>query len=414
MPEHCAIFGAGLSGRAATRLARAQGDAVTLFDEAGGGDAVSFDAAQVERFDRFIFSPGFAAEHPWRLLAGRSGKPAQSETAYAAGFWKGPLIGITGTNGKTTLTSLMAEALRRAGKSAHVAGNIGQPLSDLVVDGLNTAATYALCEISSFQAELCQGLELDGLLWTNFAEDHLDRYQSLREYFLAKAELFKCLKPGALAILGPGLPVWLERFELPRLPVRIAKEDRGLTARLVPTSVFHRQPYQENFNLAAEYWRLAGEPLEALLAAAENYKLSAHRLDVVREKEGITYWNDSKATNFHAVLAAVRAVPRPLIWIGGGRRKGGDLEAFARELSGQIDVAVLYGEVASDLSEALSTHLEAVHIVPQFEEAVRAASQLAAASLPAQVLLSPGFSSFDQFLSYETRGKSFISIVLSL
>lgn len=413
MPERCAIFGAGLSGRAAARLAQVRGDAFTLFDEAGGGDAVSFDRSQLERFDRFVFSPGFAADHPWRVLAGRSGKPVQSEIAYAAEAWQGQLIGITGTNGKTTLTELLAQALRQTGKSAYAVGNIGQPLSDLVAAVADPAA-YAVCEISSFQAELSRGLELDGLLWTNFAEDHLDRYQSMRDYFLAKAELFKCLKPGAVAILGPQVPVWMECLQLPPVPARIAEEAPALMPRLAPGSVFHRRPYRENFTLAAEYWRLVEKPEEALLAAAGTYKLSAHRLDVVHEKQGVTYWNDSKATNFHAALAAVGAVPRPLVWIGGGRRKGGDLESFARELSGQIDVAVLYGEAAPDLQRALSGQLEQVQLVPLFDEAVRTAGKLAAARSPAHVLLSPGFSSFDQFASYEARGKSFNSIVLGL
>jgi UDP-N-acetylmuramoylalanine--D-glutamate ligase len=409
-----AIFGVGLSGQAAKRLALAQGHEVTLFDEAGGGDKGSFDLSQLARYDRFIFSPGFAADHPWRLQAERSGKRVQSEISFAAEHWKGHLIGITGTNGKTTLTHFLAEALQRAGKNAVFAGNIGQPLSDVILDVENVESAYAVCEISSFQAELSRGIQLDGLLWTNFAEDHLDRYESMAHYFLAKAELFKCLKPDSVCVIGPQVVPWLDRVNEPFGRARIANEDRALMSRLRPDSVFTRFPYSENFALAAEFWRLTAEPVEALLAAANEFKLAPHRLDVVVGKGGVNYWNDSKSTNFHSTLAAVQAVPRPIIWIGGGRIKGGNLGAFAKELAPQIDAAVLYGEAAPQMMEALTDQLENVRVVPAFDQAVRVASKLAAACTPANVVLSPGFPSFDQFTSYEARGKSFNSIVLGL
>ena len=409
-----AIFGAGLSGRAARRLALDRGHAVTLFDEAGGGEADVFDASQLARFDRFIFSPGFAADHPWRWLAGQSGQPVQSELSFAAEFWQGHLIGITGTNGKTTLTHLLTEALQQAGENAFVAGNIGQPLSDVVLGIAHAESTYAVCEISSFQAELCQGMQLEALLWTNFAEDHLDRYATLADYFMAKAELLKCLGPDSVCVLGPQLVPWFDRFQPSRDRAHIADEAPAAVSELKSESVFARFPNRENFALAAKYWQLTGRPGAALLAAANAFSPAPHRLAPVVEKGGVTYWNDSKATNFHAALAAIQATPRPIIWIGGGRIKGGDLESFAREVAGCIDAAVLYGEAAPRMREALTDRLENVVMERCFEEAVRIAGKLAAARAPAHVLLSPGFSSFDQFKSYEERGKTFNSIVLGL
>jgi UDP-N-acetylmuramoylalanine--D-glutamate ligase len=409
-----AIFGAGLSGLAARRLAIAEGHEVKVFDEAGQGDADSFTAGQVNAFDRFVFSPGFAASHPWRLLAEESGKPVQSELSFAAGYWKGRIIGVTGTNGKSTLTRFLTKALQRAGKKATVAGNIGQPLSDVVLDFDNTESSYAVCEISSFQAELADGLELDALLWTNFAEDHLDRYENMTDYFLAKAALFNCLKKDAVCIIGPQVVHWLDLFKKPFGRAVIAFEDSSLTSRLKPGSVLSRLPYSEDFSLAAEYWWLTGEDEEVLLAAADEFTLAAHRLDVVAEKNGVTYWNDSKSTNFHSALAALKAVPRPIIWIGGGRIKGGDLEKFAQEVSSHIHAAVLYGEAATRMEQGLTHEVETVLYVPCFEQAVQAACELAAKSAPCNLLLSPGFSSFDQFDSYEARGKSFNSIVLGL
>ncbi len=409
-----AIFGAGLSGRAARMLALARGHTVTLFDEAGGGDQAVFGPPQLRGFDRFIFSPGFAAAHPWRLLAEQSGKPVQSELSFAAEFWEGQLIGITGTNGKTTLTRLLAQAWQQAGKHAVAAGNIGQPLSELVLTTEQPAAALAVCEISSFQAELSQGLRLDALLWTNFAEDHLDRYPSMSAYFMAKAELLKCLGPAAVCVLGPQVVPWLEELHVPCRSAQIAAAGCHLNRELQPDSVFKRTPNTENFALAATYWHCLGLPPAALLLAANQFEPSAYRLAVVAEKDGVCYWNDSKATNFHATLAAVQAMPRPIIWIGGGRPKGGQIEAFAAALAQRIDAAVLYGEAGPQLLAALQGQLAQVQLVPEFEHAVRVASRLAAACRPSHVLCSPGFASFDQFASYRMRGKSFDSIVLGL
>lgn len=414
MDSRVAIFGSGLSGQAARRLAESRGHSVVVFDEAGKGDYDTFAESNLDDFDLFIFSPGFASEHPWRRLVEDSGKRVQSELSYAAQFWNGPLIGVTGTNGKSTLTRFLCDALQRAGKQAVVAGNIGRPLSDVVMYVDDAGYCHAVCEISSFQAELVDGLELDALLWTNFAEDHLDRYDNMADYFMAKAQLFECLKDDAICVIGPHVVHWFDLFDKPFERAVIAFEDTALSSRLAPDSVFSRLPYSEDFSLAAEYWWLTAQPEEALVAAANDFALAPHRLDVVTVKDGVTYWNDSKSTNFHSALAALNAVPRPIVWIGGGRIKGGDLEAFAEELSGHIDAAVLYGEVASRMQYALAGKLENVRKASSFEKAVRIASEIGRLTAPCNVLLSPGFSSFDQFSSYEERGKSFISIVLSL
>jgi UDP-N-acetylmuramoylalanine--D-glutamate ligase len=172
--KRVAIFGAGVSGLAARRLALSLGLEVCLFDEGGKGDRTQFSLDSVRDFCAFIFSPGFANAHPWRVLAAGSGCPCYSELGFAARHWRGKLIGITGTNGKTTITSLLCDGLHAAGRVAVAAGNIGTPLSDFVLRNVNGTQTYAVCEISSFQAELPRGLHLDGLIWSNFAEDHLE------------------------------------------------------------------------------------------------------------------------------------------------------------------------------------------------------------------------------------------------
>ncbi len=409
-----AIFGAGISGQAAKRLARALGHEVTLFDEAGCGDAERFSEDNLAEFDRFIFSPGFAADHPWRRCAASSGRKLQSELSFAAEHWQGRLIGVTGTNGKTTLTRLLTEAFVHTGKNAVATGNIGQPLSAAVLDAAHDESSCAVCEISSFQAELSSGMQLDALLWTNFAEDHLDRYPTMRDYFMAKARLFQCLRCDAICVVGPQVLPWCDLLDQALPAAAHVAGMRAFISQLAPDSVFTRQPFSENFALAAEFWSLAGEPAASLLAAARDFKLEPHRLDVVAEKDGVRYWNDSKATNFHSVLAAVEAVPGPIIWIGGGQTKGGDMAAFAAALSKQIDVAVLYGEAAPQLGKELMQQLKNVQIVSEFGAAVQIACEFAGKRTPSNVLLSPGFASFDQFQSYAERGKTFNSMVLSL
>lgn len=414
MSKPYAIFGAGLSAQAACRLAESQGIEVVVIDEAGSGDQCTFDRSDLSRFDCFVFSPGFSLEHPWRVLAEGSTVPCVGELAFAARFWAGSIVAVTGTNGKTTLTKLLERALNLAGHDCVAAGNIGYPFSDAVLSDVNHPGAYVVLEISSFQAELAEGLELDALLWTNFAEDHLDRYCSMASYFEAKARLFDCLKLDGICVVGPQVAYWMEGQSLGFDACVVAYEDADLLPSLDARSVFHRFPYSENFSLAAEYWWLSGESLEVLAEVGNSFQLAPHRLDVVAERDGVRFWDDSKATNFHATLAALESVGRPVVWIGGGRAKGGNVEAFALEVAGLVDAAVLYGEVAGRLEDAFAGGLSSVHKYARFEDAVRAAAELASAWPEANVLLSPGFASFDQFSSYGARGKSFTDTVLSL
>jgi len=414
MSKPYAIFGAGLSALAARRLALAEGRQVVLIDEAGRGDRTTFEAGDEAEFASCVFSPGFAADHPWRVLAESSGIPCLGEIAFAAAHWKGRIIGITGTNGKSTLTALLDKALRHSGYASVAAGNIGYPFSDAVLSDSNHAEAYAVIEISSFQAELADGLQLDALLWTNFAEDHLDRYACMGRYFAAKARLFDCLKQDGICVVGPQVAHWMASMRKSFDACTIAYEDLSILSQLSPDSVFKHYPYSENFSLAAELWWWMDKQSSLLIEAADTTTLAPHRLTVVAELGGVRFWNDSKATNFHAALAALESVDPPIVWIGGGRVKGGDVEAFAEEVGKHVDAAVLYGEVADRLARALGGSLDSVHVRPRFEDAVIAAAELAAEIPNSNVLLSPAFSSFDQFTSYDERGKSFTDTVLSL
>lgn len=414
MPKPLAIFGAALSAIAARRLAESRGVEAVLFDEKGGGDFAEFGEKDLSRFAGFVISPGFSEEHPWRKLAVASGLPCRSELAYAAQYWKGKKIGVTGTNGKTTLTSLLGKAMDQAGELSIVAGNIGVPFAEAVLSEFNQEGAYVFLEISSFQAELSEGLVLDALLWTNFAEDHLDRYHTMARYFDAKAQLLRCLKPSAICVVGLQVAHWMARLRKEFDTCRIAYEGVAREMKLDAASAFQRFPYSENFSVAAEFWLLMGEKKECLVEAANSFTLAPHRLNVVAERESVRFWNDSKATNFHAALAALEAVEQPIVWIGGGRYKGGDVESFAKEVAGRVESAVLYGEVADRMAAALGDSVKHVLVKENFAAAVQAAAEISEAIPAANVVLSPGFASFDQFNSFDERGKSFTDTVLSL
>ena len=409
-----AVFGAGVSGQAARRLAVHFGMEVRLFDEGGRGDATTFSADSLSGFDAFIFSPGFSSAHSWRVLAEGSGRPSYSELGFAALHWRGRLLGVTGTNGKTTITSLLCDALEVAGQTAVEAGNIGTPLSDCVLGDANHGEATAVCEISSFQAELSRGLELDGLIWSNFAEDHLDRYDSMAAYFEAKARLLTCLRSGAPVVLGADVVAFNPQVvEVCHSQVGEGR-DLEMIEGLAPDSPFRISPQSTNLTLTAALWRALDLPVEALIASANAFQLAAHRLSPVDTWGGVTFWNDSKATNSHAALAAIDALDSPIFWIGGGSGKGGDFDAFARAIAPKVEAAFLYGEVAESLASSLNSVHSRVEIRADFVEAVEAATRAAIANSPAVVLLSPGFASFDQFSGYAARGKTFISTVFSL
>ncbi|ADE56082.1 Mur ligase family protein [Coraliomargarita akajimensis] len=399
-----AVFGAGVSGRAAVKLCKQLGSEVCLYDEGGQGDCDRFTSSDLEGFDYFVFSPGFAAQHPWRLLAESSDRPCFSELGFAAWIWNGPLIGVTGTNGKTTVTTLLADGLENAGFRAVPAGNIGRPLSEVWLEFGENPDVWAVCEISSFQAELPLGIELDYLIWTNFAEDHLDRYESMDAYFEAKKQLLNCLSPGAPVLMGKSV----------KLEGALDAEHLPWYQSLEEGSTFTAMPQRKNFNLAAELWNQLGLPMEPLIEAANQFDLPPHRMHLVAEWGGVKFVNDSKATNFHAALAAIRGAQGPVFWIGGGSSKGGDLQSFAEQVAATVDHCFLYGEVAPSLSDCLKPLDTTVEIHEEFSAAVRGAAEAARTAGQGTVLLSPGFASFDQFESYAERGESFISAVLCL
>jgi len=321
------------------------------------------------------------------------------------------VLAITGTNGKTTLTEFLAHALQSIGVMAEVAGNIGRPLSRLVAEAQGGEhTTIAVCEISSFQAETLQHLKPDATLWTNFAEDHLERHAGLPAYFKAKWKLVERTASGTV-FAGITVADFASRMGLvlPQPPVAASM---GLPDVRLAGTVFVEPPQRENFLLAAAWWQATGRDEAALVAAARTFRLGRHRLARVGEWEGVTYWNDSKATNFHAVEAALARFSSPVLLIAGGKAKGGDLEGFIRRIAPHVKHAFLIGETKA----VLATFCRACHLAhtvcATLAEAVQAAASRAVTG--DTVLLSPGFASFDLFRSYEDRGEQFEKLVSGL
>lgn len=405
-----AVLGAGVSGQGVLELLAAVGGAGILYDEKAGGAERAFTAREAAGHALVVYSPGFAPEHPWLAVARAANCTCLGELDFASLFWRGELLAITGTNGKTTLTEFLAHALNHAGRRAHVAGNVGYPFSRFVVEQ-DGRADIAVCEVSSFQAETLQHLRPTATLWTNFAEDHLERHPGMTAYFAAKWRLLERTPAGAVWA-GSSVQRYARQFgHMLPASAALATEGQPADARLAGT-VFAGYPQYENFLLAAAWWRHAGLPGDALVDAARTFAAGAHRLARVGEKRGVTFWNDSKATNFHAVEAALATFARPVLWIGGGKAKGGDLGGFVARIARRVRHAFLIGET----SAALAGHCERSQVpctlCPDLAGAVQAAFGQAAAG--DHIVLSPGFASFDMFRGYDDRGRQFEALVGNL
>jgi UDP-N-acetylmuramoylalanine--D-glutamate ligase len=420
-----AIFGAGVSGVGVCALLASLGAESVIYDAKG----TVFTAKHARSHRLVVFSPGFAPEHPWIALAREAGCECRGELDLAAVFWRGSVVAVTGTNGKTTLTEFLTHALRGVGRQVYATGNIGYSFAQLVAetDG-GTAESIAICEVSSFQAETLQDFKPDATLWTNFAEDHLERHPSLESYFGAKWNLVSRTRdrrverrmPGkpaetvvrAALFLGSSVQTYAVKFDRP-IPAGAVVDTEGQPAdeRLVGTP-FAEYPQRENFLLAAAWWRASGLPENSLFEAARTFVIGRHRMARVAEHEGVVFWNDSKATNFHAVESALARFPAPVVLIAGGKAKGGDVAGFAHRIAPRVKHAVLIGETSAELAFHFSAFRVGHTSCATLAEAVHRAAEVAQSG--DNVLLSPGFASFDMFRGYADRGDQFEQLVREL
>lgn len=407
-----AVFGSGVSGLAVRDLLTGLGVAAVIYDERGGAGTVAvFGEAEARRHGLVVYSPGFAQNHPWIALARREDALCLGELDFASLFWKGPVVAVTGTNGKTTVTEFLAFAFKRLGRDSVAVGNVGYPFSRIHEVSANRTVT-PVCEVSSFQSEDLRHFSPHALLWTNFDEDHLDRHPDMEAYFRAKFKLVDRLA-GRRLVVGESVVAWARRFDM-HLPACTEVATREEVAGLVPEGVFATWPQRENYAVIRRYWLAEGLPLRALDEAARVFTPVRHRLGRVAEIGDVEFWNDSKGTNFHAVEGALSEFKSPVHWIGGGKCKGGDIRGFAERIAPRVRAAYLVGETGPELADVLAEKGRPARVFKTLPEAVAAAYAGARGEGPASVLLSPGFSSFDMFKSYAERGIAYEQAVFAL
>jgi UDP-N-acetylmuramoylalanine--D-glutamate ligase len=403
-----AVWGYGCSGFGAAALLAARGvDAVVYDAEVPEADRSHFGSAEAGEHDLVVYSPGFAPDHPWFAVASAAGCECLGEIDFASLFWDGPVIAITGTNGKTTLTELLTCALGRAGYPAVAAGNIGAAFSRMA-SCIRNEDTFAVCEVSSFQAQSLRLLAPDWTLWTNFAEDHLERHGSMRVYFEAKHNLV-ARTPSGHSLFGPSVLAYSDAHDHVLDPAGLADRLPDGYDVSVAGTPFATDPQRENLILAVALWRRLGLGDEVLQETLRSFRIGDHRLRKIATVAGVEYWNDSKATNFHACESALARFERPVVWIGGGKSKGGDLAAFADRLLPRIRQAILLGETGPALSRLLTERGMAARLVADLDHAVRMAMETAEPG--DRVVLSPAFSSLDMFGGYDDRGRAFAEAV---
>ncbi|HXG33426.1 MAG TPA: UDP-N-acetylmuramoyl-L-alanine--D-glutamate ligase [Bryobacteraceae bacterium] len=434
------VVGLARSGLAAIELLVSKGARVTATDvrpleQLPGAGAVlerfgvPFAPQSPEVFrgaDLAVLSPGVPPQLEVLREARSHGVRVIGEVELAAWFLQGPVIGITGTNGKTTTTVLTGHLLRSAGIPAQVGGNTGMgfPAASALV-ATSGPEQWNVLELSSYQLETIERFRASIAVGLNVTPDHLDRHGTFEAYAAAKARLFETQTEDGYAVLNADDPVCLSYaartrartvwFSLSRAVTpglwldgdRILFDDELLVeAAAIPLRGRHNL---ENVMAASAAARLAGAGLEAIASGLRTFPGVEHRLEFVRRAGGIEFYNDSKATNVDAALKAIEAFPGRLwIILGGDDRKRSDFRALAGALSGKTRGALLIGEAAPRLAAALQGRVPVIEC-GTLQAAVEQAWRLAA---PGDiVLLAPACASFDQFENYEHRGRVFKELV---
>jgi UDP-N-acetylmuramoylalanine--D-glutamate ligase len=360
------------------------------------------DPVLVDDVDLLVKSPGVPNEVPLVAAARSRGVTVWSEVELGARLLANPLIGVTGTNGKTTTSELLGEMFRAAGRPVAVAGNVGRPLTGL--DGAIADDTWIVCELSSFQLEDIEELRPRVAVLLNLTPDHLDRHGNLEAYRAAKLRIFENQGPDDVAVVPRGFPPVAGAGHR----VEFAGDDPLPAEPRIPGA--HNR---ENAAAAAAAARAAGIAEEAVATALRTFAGVPHRLELVRELAGVRWVNDSKATNPEAAERALAAYPPGLRVILGGSRKGtpfAGLAAQARE-SG-VACAYLIGDSADEIAEALAREGVRFRHSVDLEHAV--ADARADAERGDVVLLSPACASYDQFENFEERGERFRQLVEAL
>jgi UDP-N-acetylmuramoylalanine--D-glutamate ligase len=428
------VLGLGATGFSVVRYLRARGIAVTVVDSnaspALAGQLSKVYPEVIQKFgglhidqltsaDLIVASPGVALAEPEIRAAKQNGAQVVGDIELFLRENTKPVIAITGSNGKSTVTTLVGEMCRSGGKVPLVAGNIGLPALDALTD--QTDYDVAILELSSFQLETTTQVPAEAAAILNISADHMDRYDSMGDYVLAKARILRGAQRAVLPrhdeqlrqitsnskLLSFDLdePANDEEYGLKRQSNNrwlMKGESRLMKLREVPLVGLHNIKNVLSAFALVEFLSL---PLECLVTAVKDFRGLAHRMQTVATKQGITFVNDSKATNIGASSTALMNLESDVVWIAGGQGKGADFSDLRDAINSNIKLLVLIGEDAGQMEQSLQGLLPIVR-VNSMKEAVSLAADRAVA--PSIVLLSPACASFDMFDNFEQRGDLFV------
>ena len=425
-----AVVGLGVTGRAVLAQLRQRGVEVRAIDDAPSEAALAEAndagvtvvvapsgealAEALAGCDTVVVSPGVPERHPVYEAARTAGAELVSEIELAWRWSAKPIVAVTGTNGKTTVTTMVAEMLTRSGSRAFAAGNIGLPL----IEAVSQDADVYVAEVSSFQLQYTSGFRPSVGTWLNFAEDHLDWHPTMRHYAAAKERIWvnqgeddiaianadddvasaalACAPAGVHITFGTGTDA---QWRVVDDRIRMPGGEVFVTAADVPRALPHDMA---NIAAAAATALAAGAALDACREVACTFAGLPHRVELVAHSGGVRWYDDSKATTPASVLAALRGF-RSVILLAGGRNKGLDLTVL-RDAAEHIKAVIAFGEAAQEIEDAFRG-LRPVEWTGSMLDAVRAAASFAEDG--DVVLLSPGCASYDWYRSYAERGEDF-------
>lgn len=446
------VVGLGRSGVAATKLLCKKGIKVTVTDELNKSDLKdALDAladydynAELGKHvlktfseqDFIVVSPGVRLDIKPLQHAEKAKVPILSELELASQFISEPIIAVTGTNGKTTTSTLIAEILQAGGKSVFLGGNIGTPLSEYAAR--REKCDWVVAEVSSFQLDTAYTFHPHISVFLNIAPDHLDRYTSFDDYVNAKMKLkdnmteedyliLNLRDAKLMANLAAGRPkcLFFTSDSLAKTPAHHVDKFQGtflepattinLRAARWKEHSFDVKPAllrglhnRENMMAAVLAAKLAGVSNESIQKVLCGFKPLPHRMEFVARKNQVTFVNDSKGTNVHSLLRSLESFDEPVILIAGGRDKGEDYASLGTAIRRHVKNLILVGEAKEKLNRAIGDFSE-TFLVGTFEEAVYLAYQKSRSG--DVILLSPGCASQDMFKNYEERGNYFKRIV---
>jgi UDP-N-acetylmuramoylalanine--D-glutamate ligase len=438
------VVGLGKSGLSAAMFLRAQGARVTVSDtrsavalakeipalleagimvESGGHGLLTF-----RRQDLIVISPGVPMDTPEVKQVIAFGLPVIGELELASRYLQGQVVAITGSNGKTTTTTLIGKIFTDSNAPTLVGGNIGLPVIDLVAK--STADTVSVLEVSSFQLETVEQFHPHIAIILNITPDHLDRHGSFENYVAAKERIFAKQDANDYLVLNADDRVtqmsagrtksevfWFSATKAVRrgafvrdgVIVWIAKEN-GVTEPVMPVAEIHLKGAHnvENVLAAVCAGRLARIPAESIRASVAAFRAVEHRLEWVRTRNGVEFYNDSKATNVDAAMKAIASFAGGVHLILGGKDKDSDYRVMADMLKQRVKVVYTIGSAAEKIDRELHGVVKMVSAQTMQRAVAEAAKTAVAGDV---VLLSPACSSFDQFENYEHRGRVFRQLV---